>query len=66
MYDIKKAREEFNALPSYGDGPVCPDCGTRATMPYPNCGCPNRQHIMEWHHACSVPWWKLRDSVLER
>lgn len=49
-------RQEFDALPSNG-AEKCPDCGTRGTMPYPNCGCPLApggftRHVNKWHHQC--------------
>jgi hypothetical protein len=52
--------KKFNNLNSFGEGDVCPICRTRATKPYPNCGCPHNEsgygtrHIMKYHHECKA------------
>ena len=52
-------KEEFDELPSNGVF-TCPQCGSKQTHPYPDCGCPPNKdgdginHINKYHHICSV------------
>lgn len=50
-------REEWGKKPSYGDFPLCPDCGTLSTHPQPGCPCRSElgYHMLKYHHTCTNP-----------
>ena len=64
-------RQEFDQLPSNGKLP-CPDCGLKATTPYPGCGCPpnstgyGTMHINRFHHECADAMKRATRTELRR
>lgn len=64
---MSMTRDEYNMLDSNGRV-ECPDCKSKQTRPYPNCGCPSEmtvsghsfnRHINLWHHECVTQLFPL-------